>query len=185
MDPALNEPRMLYYPLYVWPLLILVGCQTLPENVTPVQDFDLESYLGSWYEIARLDHPFERGLRNVTAEYTLRGDGGVRIVNRGYSTDEGEWREVEGRGYFAGSEAEGFLRITFFRPFYSSYIIFELDQENYKYAFISGSDTSSLWLLARTPEVDEEVIRYFMEKSRKLGFDTDELIFVDHSEPGN
>src|SRR5690625_3218382 len=137
------------------------------------------------FKVVLFQPPVEERAPKLTAEYTLRGDGGVRIVNRGYSTDEGEWREVEGRGYFAGSEAEGFLRITFFRPFYSSYIIFELDQENYKYAFISGSDTSSLWLLARTPEVDEEVIRYFMEKSRKLGFDTDELIFVDHSEPGN
>ncbi len=79
-------------------ILLLGGCLGKPESVEPVKDFDLNKYLGTWYEIARLDHSFERGLEQVTAEYSLREDGGVRVRNRGYSKDKQEWSEAEGKG---------------------------------------------------------------------------------------
>lgn len=159
--------------------VLLGGCLGMPEGVQPVRGFELQRYLGSWYEIARLDHSFERGLTRVTAEYSLRDDGGVRVVNRGYSTDDSEWREAVGKAYFVEDEDLGYLKVSFFGPFYGSYVVFELDQEGYQYAFISGPDTSYLWLLARTPTVNVAVLQRFIERAQELGFDTDELILVE------
>ena len=160
--------------------LFISGCVGIPEGVTPVDGFDVNRYLGEWYEIARLDHKFERGLEKITAEYSLREDGSLRVINRGYSVTENKWREAEGKAYLAGKPSEGYLRVSFFGPFYGSYVIFELDKENYQYAFISGPDTSYLWLLSRTPTVNEELLARFVERCGELGFDTDNLIFVSH-----
>lgn len=159
--------------------LVLFGCLGMPEKVTPVQNFDLERYLGKWYEIARLDHSFERGLKQVTAEYSLRKDGGVSVVNRGFLVDEEEWKEAEGKAYFVGDPEEGYLKVSFFGPFYGSYVIFGLDQEKYQYAFISGPDLSYLWLLSRKPVLESEIIARFTREANRLGFNTDELIFVE------
>jgi apolipoprotein D and lipocalin family protein len=158
---------------------LLAGCVGMPDGVRPVGDFELDRYLGAWYEIARLDHSFERGLSRVTAEYSRRDDGGVRVVNRGYDAKTGKWSESVGKAYFVEDESIGFLKVSFFGPFYGSYIVFELDQEQYQHAFISGPNTSYLWLLSRTPTVSEEVVGKFLERAEKLGFETEELIFVD------
>jgi len=160
--------------------LLLGGCVSLPDNVRPVGDFKLERYLGTWYEIARLDHSFERGLSRVTAEYSLREDGGVRVVNRGYSARDGKWKQAEGRAYFVRDPQTGFLKVSFFGPFYGSYVIFELDHENYGYAVISGPDTSYLWILARKPGMDESLKRDLVARAASRGFKTEGLIFVDH-----
>lgn len=146
-------------------------------GVEPVGSFDLSRYLGRWYEIARLDHSFERGMDAVTAEYSMREDGGVKVVNRGYLTAQSEWKEAIGKAYFVKDPKTGFLKVSFFGPFYGSYVIFELDTENYQYSFVSGPDTSYLWLLARTPEVEPAVLERFIARSRELGFDTDALIY--------
>ena len=155
----------------------LSGCLSVPQNVAPVDGFELNKYLGKWYEIARLDHSFERGLDNVTAEYSLRDDGGVKVVNKGFSTADNKWKEAEGKAYFVRDPAEGYLKVSFFGPFYGAYIVFELDKEGYQYAFITSYDKSYLWLLARTPVVSDEVLNRFVQKSGELGFATDKLIF--------
>ena len=160
--------------------LLLLGCVGRPDGVAPVTGFELPRYLGRWYEIARLDHPFERGLERVTAEYSLRDDGGVRVVNRGYSSESEEWQEAEGKAFFVGDPGEGHLKVSFFGPFYGSYIVFELDATDYQYAFVSGPSTSYLWLLARSPTVEQLVIDRFVGSAEELGFETSELIFVDH-----
>ena len=160
--------------------LLLSGCMGMPERVAPVKEFELQKYLGKWYEIARLDHSFERGLNNVSANYSLRDDGGVNVVNRGYSAEKKVWKEAEGKAYFVNSSDDGHLKVSFFGPFYSSYVVFELDKDNYQYAFVSGYNNSYLWLLARTPTVDEKVVDRFIEKAEKSGFATDSLIFVQH-----
>lgn len=159
-----------------------VGCLGMPDNVEPVKNFDINRYLGKWYEVARLDHSFERGLGSVTAEYALREDGGVSVVNRGYSEEKKEWKEAEGKAYFVNEKNEGYLKVSFFGPFYGSYVIFELERENYEYAFISGPDLSYLWLLSRKPVVSPNLIVDFKAKAKQLGFDTSELIFVSHNE---
>ena len=114
--------------------LFLTGCVGIPQNVTPVGNFKLEKYQGKWYEIARLDHSFERGLTHVTAEYRQRDDGGVNVLNRGYAAKSGTWKESEGKAYFVNDPDQGFLKVSFFGPFYGSYIVFELDHEHYQYA---------------------------------------------------
>jgi apolipoprotein D and lipocalin family protein len=162
---------------------ILSGCLGMPKSVSPVKDFELDRYLGKWYEVARLNHSFEEGLQNVTAEYSLQKDGGVSVVNRGFSTVEKKWSEATGKAFFVKSTDEGYLKVSFFGPFYGSYVIFELDKEHYQYAFVSGPDLNYLWLLSRTPNVSAELKENFIKQAKSLGFDTDTLIMVGHKLP--
>jgi len=161
-------------------VVFLTGCVGIPENVNPVDNFSLAKYLGKWYEIARLDHSFERGLTRVTADYSLRDDGGVRVLNRGYSEKEKTWKEAEGKAYFVQKPDQGYLKVSFFGPFYGSYIVFELDHENYQYSLVSGPDKSYLWILARDPEIRDDLKKIIIAKATTLGFDTSKLIFVKH-----
>ncbi|EPZ7321221.1 lipocalin family protein [Vibrio mimicus] len=158
--------------------VLLNGCLGMPESVKPVSDFELNNYLGKWYEVARLDHSFERGLSQVTAEYSVRNDGGVSVLNRGYSEEKSEWKEAEGKAYFVNGSTDGYLKVSFFGPFYGSYVVFELDRENYSYAFVSGPNTEYLWLLSRTPTVERGILDKFIEMSKERGFDTNRLIYV-------
>ena len=159
--------------------LTISGCLGMPENVNPVNDFELRKYLGRWYEIARLDHSFERNLEQVTAEYSIRKDGGINVVNRGFLPADKEWNEATGKAYFVNSADEGYLKVSFFGPFYGSYVVFDLDKENYQYAFVSGPDLSYLWLLSRTPVVSDEVLSNFVTKAESLGYETTNLIMVN------
>lgn len=163
--------------------LFLTGCVGLPENVRPVDNFELNRYLGKWYEIARLDHPFERDLTHVTADYSLLDDGGVRVLNRGFSVETNSWKEVEGKAYFVNEPDQGYLKVSFFGPFYGSYIVFGLDRENYQYSLVSGPDKSYLWLLGRSPTLEDDVQAMLVEKAAASGFDTSKLIFLDHTIP--
>jgi len=160
--------------------LLLTACLGMPATVTPVGGFEVQRYLGKWYEIARLDHSFERGLVRVTAEYALRDDGGISVLNRGYSPADGEWKQAEGKAYPAGDARLGYLKVSFFGPFYGSYVVFELDPQ-YRYAFVSGPNLSYLWLLSRTPTVEPEIIERFVDEARRRGFDTEELVFVEQT----
>jgi apolipoprotein D and lipocalin family protein len=159
--------------------LFLFGCVGIPEKVKPVDNFKLERYLGKWYEIARLDHSFERGLTRVSAEYTLRDDGGVRVLNRGYSEKEKKWKQAEGKAYFVQEPDKGYLKVSFFGPFYGSYVIFELDHEYYRYSLVCGPDKSYLWILARDPEIKIDLKDTLIAKAAALGFDINGLIFVN------
>jgi len=168
-----------------WSLMIaflFTGCVGMPQGVKPVQGFELNRYLGHWYEIARLDHSFERGLSYVTADYSLRDDGGVRVLNRGYSERKKKWKTAEGKAYFVKTPGQGFLKVSFFGPFYGSYVIFELDQRTYQYAVISGPNKSYLWILARKP-IDLELKNKLISQAVALGFDTTQLIFPDQTPP--
>ncbi|MCL6417135.1 lipocalin family protein [Aestuariirhabdus sp. Z084] len=158
--------------------IMLTGCLGMPESVKPVEDFELRKYLGKWYEVARLDHSFECGLTQVTAEYQLRKDGGVKVINRGYSKENNQWKEAEGKAFFVNDTDQGYLKVSFFGPFYGSYVVFELDDQ-YQYAFVSGPDTSYLWLLARTPTVSDELINHFMVQAKRRGFDAEQVILVE------
>lgn len=160
-------------------LLMLTGCVSMPETVKPVDNFELNRYLGKWYEVARLDHSFERGLSHVSATYSLRDDGGVKVINRGFSAVENAWSEAEGKAYFVESSDIGYLKVSFFGPFYGAYVVFELERDDYQYAFVSGPNLDYLWLLSRTPTVSEEVKAAFVSLAQSHGFDTEALIFVD------
>lgn len=161
-------------------LLGLAGCTSVPEGVTPVTGFESERYLGTWYEIARFDHSFEEGLSRVTATYSKREDGGIRVLNKGYDAATGEWDEAEGKAYFVSDETTGHLKVSFFGPFYASYIIAELDKDNYQYSLVTGPDRSYLWILARQPTLSQDVLDELLSKAKSLGYATDEFIWVEH-----
>jgi len=156
-----------------------MGCVGVPKDIKPVESFEAARYLGTWYEIARLDHSFERGLTKVSATYSLRGDGGLRVVNRGWSATKGAWKTATGKAFFVQDPGQGYLKVSFFGPFYGSYVIFDLDREGYQYALVAGPDKSYLWLLSRTPRMDPALRGGLVAKARALGFDTDKLILVE------
>ena len=161
--------------------MLLSACASLPRGIEPVKPFDVQRYLGTWYEIARLDHRFERGLSNVSAEYSINDDHTIRVVNRGYKLEDEEFTEAVGKAKFGRDEDEGFLTVSFFGPFYGSYIVYELDKENYEYALVSGPDRSYMWLLSRTPQMDAERYAELLKIAKENGFDTDALIKVEHT----
>lgn len=158
----------------------ILGCAApkAPAGVDPVRGFQLDRYLGTWHEVARLDHSFERGMELVTATYSLREGGGVRVLNKGYRTDKRTWKEAEGKAFFVGDSTVGFLKVSFFGPFYGSYVIFELDTASYGHAFVAGPDTSYLWLLSRSRTISDSLRIRFTSMAAARGFDTSALIWV-------
>jgi len=162
-------------------MLLLTGCTGVPKGIEPVSDFELARYLGTWYEIVRLDHRFERNLENVTAEYTLRDDGDVTVHNRGYNVRKQRWASVEGKARFVGAADKAHLKVSFFGPAYASYIVFDLD-DDYRYALVSGASRSWFWILAREPELAPELLESLLARAAAQGFDLDDAILVRHAE---
>ncbi|CAH0535187.1 Outer membrane lipoprotein Blc [Vibrio stylophorae] len=156
--------------------VLFLGCTHAPQGVTPVQNFELSRYLGTWYEIARLDHDFEQGLSQVTADYALSDDGDLQVINRGINA-EGKWQRAQGTAKLISTENIGHLKVSFFGPFYGAYVIFHLDS-NYQYAYVTSYNRDYLWLLSRTPKVSDAVKKDFIEQASILGYAVDELIWV-------
>jgi len=148
--------------LFITTVFLLSACTSAPEGITPVKNFDLEKYQGKWYEIARLDHSFEQGMEQVTATYSINDDGTVKVLNKGVENAD-----------------TGHFKVSFFGPFYGAYIIFELDQPDYQYAFITSYSKDYLWFLSRTPTVSKELKQQFLSQVKALGFATDEIIWVN------
>jgi apolipoprotein D and lipocalin family protein len=161
-------------------LFLLAGCVGMPPGVQPVANFKAERYLGTWYEIARLDHGFERGMSRVTAAYSMRDDGGIKVLNRGYVDDTKTWKQIEGKAYFVQGSDLGHLKVSFFGPLYGSYVVFDLDAQDYRHALVSGPDLSYLWLLSRSPTLDKATQDRLVARAAAAGFDTDRLVFVNH-----
>ena len=147
----------------------------------PAGDFDLQRYLGTWYEIARFPHSFEKDMDHVTAHYSLKDNGMVRVENRGVK--KGKQKTAVGKAKFAGAPDVGHLKVSFFWIFYGDYIIVELDPE-YQWALVVGNSTDYLWILSRTPELAPEITEALKERARQLGFDMQRLIMVDQSRHG-
>ena len=158
----------------------LLGCTGVPDGLEPVDDFEPDRYVGKWYEIARLDHSFERNLSNVSATYTAKENGEIKVLNRGYNEKSGKWKQIEGRARLIGDESIGSLKVSFFGPFYGGYHIIALDKENYRYAMVAGPNKSYLWILSRSTSLDETVYSKLVGKAADWGFDTTELIAVKH-----
>jgi len=166
--------------LYIVIFTLLTSCTGIPEGITAVDGFDVNRYLGTWYEIARLDHRFERGLENISATYTLRKDGGVDVLNKGWDVKAGKWQEAQGKAYFVEQSDKGRLKVSFFGPFYGGYNIIDLDKKDYAYSMVTGPDRSYLWILSRTRQLPEATLQALLERAKALGFATDQLIFVKH-----
>ncbi|NOT84133.1 MAG: lipocalin [Methylococcaceae bacterium] len=159
-------------------LILMTGCTGIPQGLTAITGFDVQRYLGTWHEIARLDHRFERGLDSISATYSLREDGGINIVNQGYKSDSGEWTKAEGKAYFVEKPDVGRLKVSFFGPFFGGYNIIALDKKNYAYAMITGPDKDYLWILSRTPQLSKPTLQTLIGQAKAQGFATDKLIFV-------
>lgn len=160
---------------------LLVACSLgPPPGVTPVNDFQLSRYLGTWYEIARLDHSFERGMSDVSARYSLNADGSVRVLNRGFDTAKDNWREAEGRALFIGSDRVGSLKVSFFGPFYGGYHVAALDPD-YRWSLVIGPDPSYAWILARDKNLDADARENILKLARQAGVDVSALIWVSHA----
>lgn len=174
--------RMLLKIATITAALLLCSCSspTPPDGVTVVQNFNSQRYLGRWYEIARFDHRFERGLEKVTATYSLRNDGGLTVINRGYNPQRGMWQDTTGVAYFTGTPNIAALKVSFFGPFYGGYNIIALDDE-YRYALVCGPDRDYLWLLSRTPTLPAEVKQQMLDIARRQGFAVEKLLWINQS----
>lgn len=161
--------------------LWLVGCAstTPPEGISAVTPFELARYQGRWYEAARLDHSFERGMTDVSATYTPLPDGSVRVLNRGFDTAKGGWREAEGRAVFIGAPTTGSLKVSFFGPFYGGYHVAALDPD-YRWSIVMGPDRSYAWILTRDPRISPALKQDLTERIKALGIAPEALIWVSH-----
>lgn len=164
-------------------LLASGGCTRLPDGIEPVRPFEVGRFTGAWFEIMRLDHGFERGLTNVTAQYEPLPDGALKVVNRGFDPSKCRWREVQGRAVFQADVKTASLNVTFFPPFAGGYHVFALDRRNYAWAMISGPSKDYLWLLARRPDLDPRIRDRLIAEARTKGFPVNRLILVDHGPP--
>ncbi|GEN68870.1 lipocalin family protein [Chryseobacterium rhizosphaerae] len=153
----------------------------VPKGAKVVKNFDVKKYLGRWYEIARFDYRFERNMDNVTAEYSENPDGTVRVNNKGYNYVKKEWKEAIGEARFVKDKTEARLKVAFFKPFWAGYNVIDIDEE-YQYALVAGSSLKYLWILSRTPNIPESMRQRFIEKAKKLGYNTEELIWVKHNQ---
>lgn len=161
-------------------LLSLAGCATIPDNTTAVSNFELDRYLGKWYEIARMDFRFEKNMDNTTAEYSLDKNGRVKVVNSGYDYVKNEYKSAEGKAKFRGQSDIAELEVSFFGPFYSAYNVIALDPE-YKYALVAGKNTDYLWILSRTTDIPEEVKQEYLSIAVNAGYDISKLVWVKHN----
>lgn len=156
---------------------IILGCTGVPAGVTPVTPFEINRYLGQWHEIARLDHRFERGLTDVTANYSLRDDGGVNVINRGFNAEDNEWQQAEGKAYFVGDSNTGALKVSFFGPFYSSYNVAKLSTD-YNVVLVVGHSTDYAWLLARSKTPDKALCDDYIAFAERIGITARQWIWL-------
>lgn len=160
-------------------LLSLGACSTAPpEGITAVTPFDVNRYQGKWYEIARLDHSFERGLSDVSATYHQQPDGSLEVINRGHDSKRNEWRQAVGRALFTGDPQRASLKVSFFGPFYGGYHVVALDQQHYRWAMVIGPNRDYLWILAREKQLPAEIRAQLLIQAKKMGIDTEKLIWV-------
>lgn len=159
-------------------MLLLICCSNIPKGVEAVSPFNKTKYLGKWYEIARFDVNFERGIDQTTAEYSLKPNGSIRVVNRGYNNEKGKWTEAVGKAKFAGSDTIAMLKVSFFGPFYGAYNVIALD-DDYQYALVSGGSPKYLWILSREKTIPETVKQQYLAIAEKAGFDTSKLLWIN------
>ena len=155
------------------------SCANIPQGAVAVKPFDAGKYLGKWYEIARMDFRFERGLNNTTANYSMNEDGSIRVENRGYLASKKQWKQAVGKAKWVGASDEARLKVSFFGPFYGGYNVIALDDQ-YQYALVAGNNLDYLWILSRKTTIPETTRQAYLQLAQSLGFDTAALIWVDH-----
>lgn len=155
------------------------SCSTIPKGATAVKPFDKEKYLGKWYEIARLDFRFEKGLNNTTAEYSLNENGTIKVDNKGYDYKKDKWKQSVGKAKFVKDENTAMLKVSFFGPFYGGYNVIAID-DDYQYALVAGGSLDYLWILSRNTTIPEEIKIKYLKIAEEIGYETSDLIWVEH-----
>jgi len=167
--------------LLILSLIFILSCSKTNSQMidkTTVKSLDLNRYLGTWYEIARFPHSFEKNLVGVTATYSLREDGKIEVLNQGFkNTLDGEKSKAVGKAKIPDKSEPGRLKVSFFWIFYADYNVLELD-ENYQYVMIGSSSPKYFWILSRTPQMLPETYEMLLEKARKRGYDLAQLYKV-------
>jgi lipocalin len=164
----------------------LVGCKTQKTMIDKavVKELDIQKYLGTWYEIARYNHSFERGLVGVTANYSLREDGKIKVLNSGFKNSlEGKFSQAIGKAKIPDPiNNPAKLKVSFFLFFYGDYYVLELDKD-YQWALIGSSSDKYLWILSRKPQMEKELYTELLDKLQKRGYDVSKLIKVEQKKP--
>ncbi|ALL06977.1 hypothetical protein AQ505_16685 [Pedobacter sp. PACM 27299] len=158
-------------------IAVLSSCASMPKKAKPVADFQVKRYLGTWYEIARFDFRFEKNLDNTTAQYSLKENGTVKVLNSGYNYKTKKWKSATGTAKFRGDEHIAALKVSFFGPFYAGYNVIAINS-NYQYALVAGKSLDYLWILSREKSIPDEVKNNYLKIARDLGYDTTRLIWV-------
>jgi apolipoprotein D and lipocalin family protein len=171
--------RPVLLSLFAAGTLLLSACAPEPTPVAePVKQLNVERYMGTWYEIARLPHSFQEGLQQVTAEYRLNRDGSFEVTNRGYNDAEGEWETAIGLAEPIDGMEAGFT-IQFQWPFKGGYYVAELG-DNYDYAVVVSNDKEFFWLLARDPGMPRWLIDQNLAQAAQWGIDVEQIIETEH-----
>lgn len=161
-------------------MAIFNSCKTgMPEGAKVVTNLDADKYLGKWYEIARFDYIFERGMDHCTAEYSKNNDGSIKVLNRGFKKSEDKWKQSAGEARFIENPTVGRLKVSFFKPIWAGYNILSIDGD-YEYALIAGDNLKYLWILSRTPNLPDEVKQKYLKIAKDLGYDTEKLLWPSH-----
>lgn len=179
-----NNPLYTTILMTLFSALLFGSCASIPKNVEAVSPFEVERYLGKWYEIARFDFRFERDLDNTSAFYSLNDDGNVIVLNSGYNYKKNEWKKADGLAKFRGDKNIAALKVSFFGPFYSGYNVVALDAD-YRYALVAGKNLRYLWILSREKTIPEEIKTNYLRIAEEIGYDTSNLIWVQHDKSDN
>lgn len=179
-----EKNKILAIGLAVGLLILFNSCASIPKNAKAVRDFEVDKYLGTWYEIARFDFRFEKDLDNVSAQYSLNKKGNVVVLNSGYNFKKEEWKKAEGLAKFRGEKDVAALKVSFFGPFYAGYNVVALDGI-YQYALIAGKSLDYLWILSRTKTIPENIKVDYLKIAQEIGYDTSKLIWVKHDRNDN
>lgn len=175
----MDMKRLIYIIMAILASQCLSFAQETAYDNSTISKFDLSRYLGTWYEIARFDHSFERGMENVTAEYLLRDDGKVDVINSGWK--DGKYKVAEGKAKQPDPVTDpAHLEVSFFMFFYNDYNIMMLD-DNYSVVLVGSKSPKYLWILSRTPQVTDAMLGDILEEADERGYDTGKLIWVDQS----
>ncbi|MFC1490376.1 lipocalin family protein [Candidatus Latescibacterota bacterium] len=166
-------------------IVVLSSCYTSKKmstaSIPSVNDFQLERYLGLWYEIARLPNSFEKNLDNVTANYSLKDNGEINVLNKGFNGEKKIWKDATGRAWMTDPNNPAHLRVSFFWIFSSDYKIIALDSENYSYALVTSTSKKYLWILSRTPKMDDGIYASLVKIANDYDFEVEKLYKVDQS----
>lgn len=155
--------------------------QTIPDGVKAVENFNVKKYLGTWYEVARIDFKYEKNLNNTTATYSLNKDGSIKVVNRGYNYKTNTYKKSEGKALFVKEQKTGMLKVSFFGPFYDGYNVLAID-DAYTHALVCGRNHDYLWLLCRQPNMYEAIRDRYLKIATDNGFDINRLLWVIHDQ---